>query len=165
MTSTVRATEEILDDADWEVGDDGIRVKDGQRLPSSSSSVLGDLVANKPAYELGPAGPEGIGLDLQLTVLPHPGLLGHAADAAYRLERHRREPVAQRPRVLNLQYSPVLGNGAWVTEDWPAERRSWGARRARTTSTPRRGAARQAGPGSLLEKHALVNPIAEPPRR
>ena len=68
--------------------------------------------------------------------------------------------------VLNLQYSPTLGNGSWVTEDSPgidvAEVTRVLGQLETTLDEKKRTAYAKQAQDLLLEKYALVNPIYNP---
>lgn len=61
--------EQLLDEAGWEVGDDGIRVKNGERLVVRVNA-LNIIVVNKPAFELVQQDLREVGIELDLQVLP-----------------------------------------------------------------------------------------------
>ena len=61
--------EKLLDEAGWEVGTDGIREKDGERLVVRVNA-LSIVVVNKPAFELVQQDLRKIGIELDLQVVP-----------------------------------------------------------------------------------------------
>ena len=61
--------EQLLDEAGWEVGEDGIREKDGERLVVRVNA-LNIIVVNKPAFELVQQDLRKIGIELDLQVVP-----------------------------------------------------------------------------------------------
>lgn len=156
---------QILEEAGWRPGPDGIRVKDGKRLEVKLLGIS-NLVVNKPAYELIQQDLKKIGIDLQLTVLPIPDYTAQQAKA----KTHWNITAANRsrndPAVLNLQYSPLLGNGSYVTEDSPgidvAEVAETLGRLERTLDPELRRRYAKEAQDLLLVKYALVNPVYNP---
>jgi peptide/nickel transport system substrate-binding protein len=153
----------ILDDAGWVPGADGIRTKDGQRL---AVKLLGinNLVVNKPAYESIQQDLKKIGIDLQLTVVPIPDYAANAAKAQTDWNVVAANRSRNDPGVLNLQYSPKLGNGAYLTKDFPGYEEittKLGALELTLDPAKRAQAAKDAQ-DVLLEKYALVNPVYNP---
>lgn len=156
---------QLLDDAGWVKGDDGIRVKDGKKLTVKPLGIS-NLVANKPAYESVQQDLKEIGIDLQLTVVPIPDYAAQVAKAQTSWNVTAANRSRNDPAVLNLQYSPSLGNGAWVTKDSTGvdvDEVTKVLGQLETTLDPeqRKTYAKQAQ-DLLLEKYALVNPIYNP---
>lgn len=157
--------EKLLEEAGWEKGADGIRVKDGKKLTVKLLGIS-NLVVNKPAYESVQQDLKKIGVDLQLTVVPIPDYSANVAKA----QTDWNITAANRSRndsaVLNLQYSPTLGNGSWVTEDSPgvdvAEVTRVLGQLETTLDEKKRTAYAKQAQDLLLEKYALVNPIYNP---
>ncbi len=159
------AASRLLDEAGWTPGPDGIRVKDGKKLVVKLLGIS-NLVVNKPAYESVQQDLKKIGIDLQLTVVPIPDYAAHAGNAKAEWHITAANRSRNDPAVLNLQYSPLLGNGAYVTED------STGVDVAEVTETlgkleltldpAQRNQYAKAAQDLLLEKYALVNPIYNP---
>ncbi len=157
------AAEELLDEAGWVPGADGIREKDGQRLTVDLLGIS-NLVANKPAYESVQQDLLEIGVELDLTVVP---LVDYAAQVT-QAATDWNVVAANRSRndsaVLNLQYSPLLGNGSYLTEDFEGYDdivTTLGA--LETTLDPAERAELAADAQRLLvEEYALVNPIYNP---
>jgi len=157
------AAEELLDEAGWVPGADGIREKDGQRL---SVELLGisNLVANKPAYESVQQDLLEIGVELNLSVVP---LVDYAAQVT-KASTDWNVVAANRSRndsaVLNLQYSPLLGNGSSLTDEFEGYDdivETLGA--LETTLDPaERAELAEAAQRLLVEEYALVNPIYNP---
>lgn len=157
------AAEELLDAAGWAPGADGIREKDGQRLTVELLGIS-NLVANKPAYESVQQDLLEIGVELDLTVVP---LVDYAAQVT-QAATDWNVVAANRSRndsaVLNLQYSPLLGNASYLTEDFEGYDdiiATLGA--LETTLDPAERAELAAEAQRLLvEEYALVNPIYNP---
>lgn len=155
--------ESILDEAGWVKGDDGIREKDGQKLEIKLLGIS-NLVANKPAYESVQQDLAAIGIDLQLNVLPLADYAAAVASAktdwnVVAANRSRNDPA-----VLNLQYSPLVGNGAYIAEDFEGrddiiERLG---RLELTLDPEQRAEYAKDAQDLLLEEYALVNPIYNP---
>ncbi|MGW3470764.1 ABC transporter substrate-binding protein [Saccharopolyspora sp. NPDC000995] len=155
----------ILDEAGWVAGPDGIRVKDGKKLVVKLLGI-NNLVVNKPAYESIQQDLRKIGIDLQLTVVPIPDYTAQQAKAktdwnVVAANRSRNDPA-----VLNLQYGPQSGNGAYVTKDSTgvdADEVTQVLGRLETTLDPdvRTQYAKEAQ-DILVDKYALVNPVYNP---
>lgn len=60
---------ELLDDAGWTVGDDGIREKDGTKLSFTCTTITGDQ-ARRPIAELAQQFFSEVGIDMQLAEAP-----------------------------------------------------------------------------------------------
>ncbi|MFT4259997.1 ABC transporter substrate-binding protein [Microbacterium sp.] len=157
------AAEQVLEDAGWTEGADGIREKDGQRLEVKLLGIS-NLVANKPAYESVQQDLAAIGIDLQLNVLPLADYAAAVASAktdwnVVAANRSRNDPA-----VLNLQYSPLIGNGAYIDDDFAGrddiiERLG----RLELTLDPQQRAEYAADAQDLiLEEYALTSPIYNP---
>ncbi|PKW16184.1 ABC transporter substrate-binding protein [Saccharopolyspora spinosa] len=155
----------ILDEAGWVAGPDGIRVKEGKKLVVKLLGI-NNLVVNKPAYESIQQDLRKIGIDLQLTVVPIPDYTAQQAKAktdwnVVAANRSRNDPA-----VLNWQYGPQSGNGAYVTKDSTgvdADEVTQVLGRLETTLDPaaRTQYAKQAQ-DILIDKYALVNPVYNP---
>lgn len=163
LTYDPEEAERILDEAGWVTGDDGIREKDGQKLEIKLLGIS-NLVANKPAYESVQQDLAAIGIDLQLNVLPLADYAAAVASAktdwnVIAANRSRNDPA-----VLNLQYSPVIGNGAYIADDFEGrddiiERLG---RLELTLDPEQRAEYAKDAQDLLLEEYALVNPIYNP---
>jgi len=155
----------LLDEAGWVPGDDGIRVKDGKRLELKLLGI-NNLVVNKPAYESIHEDLQDIGIDLQLTVVPIPDYTANVANAATDWNIVAANRSRNDPAVLNLHYSPALGNASFVTGDSPGidvDEVTEVLGQLETTLDPTERAAYAAAAQDLLiEKYALVNPIYNP---
>jgi len=155
--------ERLLDEAGWEVGDDGIREKDGKRLEISLLGIS-NLVANKPAYESVQQDLAAIGIDLQLNVLPLADYAAAAATASTDWNITAANRSRNDPAVLNLQYSPLVGNASYIPDDFEGRDdiiERLGA--LETTLDPdERAAYAKDAQDLLLEEYALVNPIYNP---
>lgn len=153
----------ILDDAGWVPGPDGIRVKDGQRL---AIKLLGinNLVVNKPAYESIQQDLKKIGIDLQLTVVPIPDYSANVAKAKTDWNITAANRSRNDPAVLNLQYSPKLGNGAYLTPDFQGydEVVTKLGNLELTLDPATRNQYAKDAQDLLLDKYALVNPVYNP---
>ena len=68
---------------------------------------INNLVVNKPAYESIQQDLKEIGIDLQLTVVPDPGLLRRARHGATDWNVVANNRSRNDPGVLNLHYSPA----------------------------------------------------------
>lgn len=155
----------ILDEAGWGAGPDGIRVKDGKKLVVKLLGI-NNLVVNKPAYESIQQDLRKIGVDLQLTVVPIPDYTAQNAKAqtdwnVISVNRSRNDPA-----VLNWQYGPQIGNGAYVSKDSTgidANEVTQVLGKLETTLDPaeRNQYAKQAQ-DILVDKYALVNPVYNP---
>lgn len=155
----------LLDEAGWRPGPDGIRVKDGKRLEVKLLGIS-NLVVNKPAYESIQQDLKRIGIDLQLTVVPIPDYAAQQAKAKTDWNITAANRSRNDPAVLNLQYSPLLGNGSYVTEDSPGidvdEVTQTLGRLELTLDPATRKQYAKAAQDLLLEKYALVNPVYNP---
>ncbi|WP_432843363.1 ABC transporter substrate-binding protein [Dactylosporangium sp. CA-092794] len=155
----------LLDAAGWAPGPDGIRVKDGRRLTVKALGIS-NLVVNKPAYESVQQDLKKIGIDLQLSVLPIPDYTAAVAKAATDWNITAANRSRNDPAVLNLQYSPLLGNGAYVTKDSTgvdvAEVTSVLGKLELTLDPALRKEYAKAAQDLLLDKYALVNPVYNP---
>jgi peptide/nickel transport system substrate-binding protein len=157
--------EQLLDAAGWAKGPDGIRARGGKKLVVKLLGIS-NLVVNKPAYESVQQDLKKIGIDLQLTVVPIPDYAAEQAKAETDWNVTAANRSRNDPAVLNLQYSPALGNGAYLTEQ------STGVDVAEVSTTlgklelsldpAVRKQAAKAAQDLLLEKYALVNPIYNP---
>ncbi|MCI2419764.1 ABC transporter substrate-binding protein [Saccharopolyspora sp. K220] len=155
----------ILDAAGWVAGPDGIRVKDGKKLEVKLLGI-NNLVVNKPAYESIQQDLRKIGVDLQLTVVPIPDYTAQQAKAETDWNITAANRSRNDPAVLNWQYSPQSGNGAYVTKD------STGVDvndvtqvlgELETTLDPAlRARYAKEAQDILLDKYALVNPVYNP---
>jgi peptide/nickel transport system substrate-binding protein len=160
-----QAAQKILDDAGWRPGPDGIRVKDGKRL---TLKLLGinNLVVNTPAYESIQQDLKKIGVDLQLTVVPIPDYTAQQAKAKTNWNIVAANRSRNDPAVLNLQYSPELGNGSYVGPESPGIDPAEVTRvlgQVETTLDPmQRAQYAKAAQDLLLRKYALVNPVYNP---
>ncbi|GAA3300175.1 ABC transporter substrate-binding protein [Dactylosporangium vinaceum] len=155
----------LLDAAGWTPGPDGIRVKDGKRLEVKLLGI-NNLVANKPAYESVQQDLKKIGIDLQLTVVPIPDYTAGQAKAKTDWNITAANRSRNDPAVLNLQYGPALGNGAYVTADSTgvdlAEVTETLGRLELTLDPQTRRQYAKAAQDLLLDKYALVNPVYNP---
>lgn len=153
----------ILDDAGWVPGPDGIRVKGGQRL---AIKLLGinNLVVNKPAYESIQQDLKKIGIDLQLTVVPIPDYSANVAKAKTEWNITAANRSRNDPAVLNLQYSPKLGNGAYLSPDFQGydEVVTKLGNLELTLDPATRNQYAKDAQDLLLDKYALVNPVYNP---
>lgn len=153
----------ILDDAGWVPGPDGIRVKDGQRLAIKLLGIS-NLVVNKPAYESIQQDLKKIGIDLQLTVVPIPDYSANVAKAKTDWNITAANRSRNDPAVLNLQYSPKLGNGAYLTPDFQGydEVVTKLGNLELTLDPATRNQYAKDAQDLLLDKYALVNPVYNP---
>ncbi|MFF1831412.1 ABC transporter substrate-binding protein [Paenarthrobacter sp. NPDC058040] len=153
----------ILNDAGWVPGPDGIRIKDGQRL---AIKLLGinNLVVNKPAYESIQQDLKKIGIDLQLTVVPIPDYSANVAKAKTDWNITAANRSRNDPAVLNLQYSPKLGNGAYLSPDFQGydEVVTKLGNLELTLDPATRNRYAKDAQDLLLDKYALVNPVYNP---
>ena len=159
------AAKKLLDDAGWAVGPDGIRVKDGKRLEVKLIGIS-NLVVNKPAYESVQQDLKKIGVDLQLTVVPIPDYAAAVAKAKTDYNVIAANRSRNDPAVLNLQYSPLIGNAnhldAASTGVDVAEVTEVLGKLDRTLDPAQRKEFAKAAQDLLLDKYALVNPIYNP---
>ena len=155
----------ILDEAGWVPGPDGIRVKDGKKLTVKLLGIS-NLVVNKPAYESVQQDLKKIGIDLQLTVVPIPDYTANVAKAKTDWNITAANRSRNDPAVLNLQYGPTLGNGAWVTKDSTGvdvdEVTQVLGKLELTLDPAERKQYAKAAQDLLIDKYALVNPIYNP---
>ncbi len=153
----------ILDEGGWVPGPDGIRVKDGKRL---AIKLLGinNLVVNKPAYESIQQDLKKIGIDLQLTVVPIPDYAANVAKAKTEWNITAANRSRNDPAVLNLQYSPKLGNGSYLGTDFPGydEVITTLGKLELTLDPAKRQQYAKEAQDLLLKKYALVNPVYNP---
>jgi peptide/nickel transport system substrate-binding protein len=159
------AAGKLLDQAGWTTGPDGIRVKDGKRLVVKLLGIS-NLVVNKPAYESVQQDLKKIGIDLELTVVPIPDYTANVAKAKTDWNITAANRSRNDPAVLNLQYGPALGNGAYLTKDSTGvdvDEVTKALGNLETTLDPaRRKAYAKTAQDLLLDKYALVNPIYNP---
>jgi peptide/nickel transport system substrate-binding protein len=155
----------LLEQAGWTEGPDGIRVKDGKKLVVKLLGI-NNLVVNKPAYESIQQDLKKIGIDLQLTVVPIPDYTANVARAKTDWNITAANRSRNDPAVLNLQYSPLLGNGAYLAENSTGidvDEVTGALGKLELTLDP---AARKqfakAAQDLLLDKYALVNPVYNP---
>ncbi|MDQ7905117.1 ABC transporter substrate-binding protein [Phytohabitans sp. ZYX-F-186] len=159
------AAGKLLDEAGWRPGPGGIRVKDGRSLVVKLIGI-NNLVVNKPAYESIQQDLKKIGIDLQLTVVPIPDYAALQAKAKTDANITAANRSRNDPAVLNLQYSPLLGNGAYLTKDSTGvdvEEVTRVLGQLELTLDPaERDAYAKAAQDILLDKYALVNPVYNP---
>lgn len=154
------AAAQVLEEAGWTLGSDGIREKDGQRLEVKLLGIS-NLVANKPAYESVQQDLREIGIDLQLTVIP---LADYAAEFTT-AETDWNIVAANRsrndPGVLKLQYSPLIGDANFLPEDFEGYDEIVEAldKLDSTLDAQERIEYAEAAQDLLIEEYALVNPI------
>ncbi|MET9026666.1 ABC transporter substrate-binding protein [Nocardia sp. NPDC004168] len=158
-----RRAEQILEDAGWRRGADGIRVdRDGRRLELALIGI-NNLVNNKPAYELIQQDLRKIGVDLKLNVLPIPDY-----QAAITQPQRWNIQVANQSRadvaVLEQVYSPQFGNMAKLAQGDPVYQQAIDTLGAvsKTIDPQRRAAAAQAAQRFLLEDQVLTVPVYNP---
>ncbi|MEV7084554.1 ABC transporter substrate-binding protein [Streptomyces sp. NPDC093085] len=160
-----RRAERLLAEAGWAKGADGIRVKDGRRLVIKLLGI-NNLVVNKPAYESVQQDLRKIGIDLRLTVVPIPDYTASLAKAKTDWNVTASNRSRNDPAVLNLQYSPELGNVSYLTKDSPGIDRAEVTRvlgRLELTLDPAaRARYARAAQDLLLDRYALVNPVYNP---
>ncbi|MGO2660286.1 ABC transporter substrate-binding protein [Mycetocola reblochoni] len=155
--------ERLLDEAGWTLGSDGIREKDGERLQVKLLGIS-NLVANKPAYESVQQDLAAIGVDLELNVLPLADYAAAVASAptdwnVVAANRSRNDPA-----VLNLQFSPLIGNGSYIADDFEGREdiiERLGRLELTLDPEERAGYAKDAQ-DLILEDYALSNPIYNP---
>lgn len=155
--------EKILDEAGWEPGPDGVRVKDGRRLEVKLLGIS-NLVVNKPAYELIQQDLAEIGIDLQLTVVPIPDYAAHQANARTEWNVTAANRSRNEPSVLNLTYNPAIGNASYLPEGFAGRDEITQAVSAiETTLDPEQRLDLIAEAQEVvLEKYALTNPVYTP---
>ncbi|MEV4365194.1 ABC transporter substrate-binding protein [Nonomuraea sp. NPDC049625] len=155
----------ILEEAGWKEGPDGIRVKDGKKLVVKLLGIS-NLVVNKPAYESIQQDLKKIGVDLQLTVVPIPDYTAALAKATTDWNVTASNRSRNDPAVLNLQYSPQLGNVTYLTKDSTGidldEVTQTVGKLDTTLDTAARTQYAKAAQDLLLDKYALVNPVYNP---
>ena len=150
----------LLDEAGWELGDDGVRVKDGERLEITLLGIS-NLVANKPAYESIQQDLAEIGIDLQLNVLPLADYAAEVANASTEYNITAANRSRNDPAVLNLQYSPLIGNGSYISEDFEGrdEIIEVLGNLESTLDEDERAEYAEAAQRLVVEEYALVNPV------
>lgn len=157
--------EQLLEKAGWKQGPDGIRVKDGKKLVVKLLGI-NNLVVNKPAYESIQQDLKKIGIDLQLTVVPIPDYTANFAKAKTDWNITAANRSRNDPAVLNLLYSPLLGNGSYLGEDSTGvdvDEVTKTLNRLELTLDPaERKQYAKAAQDLLLDKYALVNPVYNP---
>jgi peptide/nickel transport system substrate-binding protein len=155
----------LLEEAGWRKGPDGIRVKDGKKLVVKLLGI-NNLVVNKPAYESIQQDLKKIGIDLRLTVVPIPDYTAHQAKARTDWNITAANRSRNDPAVLNLQYSPLLGNGSYLGEDSTGidvdEVTKTLGKLELTLDPAERKEHAKAAQDLLLDKYALVNPVYNP---
>ncbi|MDR2564978.1 MAG: ABC transporter substrate-binding protein [Bifidobacteriaceae bacterium] len=107
----------LLEQAGWEEGPDGIRVKDGKRLEIRHFGIS-NVVPVKASLESIQQDLADIGIDFQVNVLAGPDFAAAVAKAsteynAVSLNRSRNDIA-----VLNTLYNPTIDNGAYIREDF-----------------------------------------------
>jgi peptide/nickel transport system substrate-binding protein len=156
---------QLLDQAGWVPGADGIRVKDGKRLTLKLLGIS-NLVVNKPAYESVQQDLKKIGIELQLSILPIPDYAAQTAKAKTDWNITAANRSRNDPGVLNLQYSPALGDGSYIGKGAPgidaAEVTDALGKLETTLDKTQRDAYAKQAQDLLLDKYALVNPIYNP---
>ncbi|OZC51666.1 peptide ABC transporter permease [Rhodococcus sp. RS1C4] len=154
--------EQILEDAGWKEGADGVREKDGKKL---TVKLLGinNLVINKPAYELIQQNLKDVGIDLELNVLPIPDYT-----AATKQQNTWNITAANTSRgdvsVLEQLYSPLYSNGARIQKDDPIYQESIDTLAAvsATLDPQQRADAAATAQDFLLNKYVLSVPVYNP---
>lgn len=162
LTEDQDKAKQILEDAGWKEGADGVREKDGQKL---SVKLLGinNLVINKPAYELIQQNLEEIGIDLELSVLPIPDYT-----AASKQQNTWNITAANTSRgdvsVLEQLYSPLYTNTSRIAQDNPIYQESVDTLAAvsATLDPAERAEASEAAQDFLLNKYVLSVPVYNP---
>ena len=155
--------EELLDDAGWTPGADGIREKDGTRLEVKLLGIS-NLVANKPAYESIQQNLLALGIDLQLTVLPLADYAAQVANAATDWNVTAANRSRNEVSVLNLAFNPDADNTSHIPDDFEGRQELVDALAALdSTLDPDTRAGYAADAQDLvLEKYALTNPVYTP---
>ncbi|WP_167459978.1 ABC transporter substrate-binding protein [Streptomyces malaysiensis] len=165
LTYDPKKAEQLLEKAGWKRGPDGIRVKDGKKLVVKLLGI-NNLVVNKPAYESIQQDLKKLGIDLQLTVVPIPDYSANVAKAKTDWNITAANRSRNDPAVLNLQYSPLLGNGSYLGEDSTGvdvdEVTKTLGRLELTLDPVERKQYAKAAQDLLLDKYALVNPVYNP---
>ncbi|MBL1120030.1 ABC transporter substrate-binding protein [Streptomyces sp. 110] len=165
LTYDPKKAEQLLEKAGWKQGPDGIRVKDGKKLVVKLLGI-NNLVVNKPAYESVQQDLKKIGIDLQLTVVPIPDYTANLAKAKTDWNITAANRSRNDPAVLNLLYSPLLGNGSYLGEDSTGvdvdEVTKTLGRLELTLDPAERKQYAKAAQDLLLDKYALVNPVYNP---
>jgi peptide/nickel transport system substrate-binding protein len=155
----------LLEAAGWTEGPDRIRVKDGKKLVVKLIGIS-NLVVNQPAYESIQQDLKKIGIDLQLTVVPIPDYTANVAKAKTDWNITAANRSRNDPAVLNLQYSPLLGNGAYLAENSTGidvnEVTGTLGKLELTLDPAARKQYAKAAQDLLLDKYALVNPVYNP---
>ncbi|MEV6154503.1 ABC transporter substrate-binding protein [Nonomuraea sp. NPDC052129] len=155
----------LLEEAGWKEGPDGIRVKDGKPLVVKLLGIS-NLVVNKPAYESIQQDLKKIGVDLRLTVVPIPDYTAGLAKAKTDWNVTASNRSRNDPAVLNLQYSPLLGNVTYLTKDSSGidvdEVTRTVGKLDLTLDPATRKQYAKAAQDLLLDKYALVNPVYNP---
>lgn len=157
--------EQLLQEAGWSEGPDGIRVKDGKKLVVKLLGIS-NLVVNKPAYESIQQDLKKIGIDLQLTVVPIPDYTANLAKAKTDWNVTASNRSRNDPAVLNLQYSPLLGNVTYLAKESTGvdvdEVTQTVGKLDQTLDPAARTQYAKAAQDLLLDKYALVNPVYNP---
>ncbi|GAA1269992.1 ABC transporter substrate-binding protein [Pseudonocardia aurantiaca] len=153
----------LLDAAGWVPGPDGIRVRDGVPLVVKLLGI-NNLVVNKPAYESIQQDLRGVGIDLQLTVVPIPDSTALRANALTDWNIVAGNRSRNDASVLNLTYNPALDNTAFLPADLPGrDRLVEGLSRLETTLDPQqRREYAKAAQDLVLDEFALTNPVYTP---
>ncbi|AXG80919.1 ABC transporter substrate-binding protein [Streptomyces paludis] len=165
LTYDPEKAERLLEEAGWKKGPDGIRVKGGKKLVVKLLGI-NNLVVNKPAYESVQQDLKKIGVDLELTVVPIPDYAANLAKAKTGWNVTAANRSRNDPAVLNLQYSPLLGNASFLTEDSAGidvnEVTKTLGKLELTLEPAARKRYAKAAQDLLVEKYALVNPVYNP---
>ena len=154
---------QLLDQAGWRPGPDGIRQKDGKTLTIKLSGI-DNLVVNKPAYESIQQDLRAIGIDLELTIVPIPQATANQAHALTDWNIIASNRSRDDPSVLDTAFNPALDNSAYIPADLPGrDRLVEGLTRIETTLDPRLRAQYAATAQDLvLDEFALTNPVYTP---
>ncbi|MCU1405548.1 MAG: putative transporter peptide-binding protein [Glaciihabitans sp.] len=155
--------EKLLEDAGWEPGDDGIRVKDGTRLEVKLLGIS-NLVANKPAYESIQQNLKTIGIDLQLNVLPLADYAAQSANAATDWNVVAANRSRNEVSVLNLVYNPDSDNTARIPADFEGREElvSVLSSLESTLDPDKRADIAAEAQDLILDDYALTNPVYTP---
>lgn len=151
--------EQLLDDAGWEVGDDGIREKDGERLVVRVNA-LSVVVVNKPAFELVQQDLRKIGIELDLQVLPSPEWRANRENSdAWHVIQYTQ--TAGDIGVLTEVFSPLRTNISNVAETDEAYQPLVDvlSQLETTPDGPERDAVALEAQELIIEEYALTSPI------
>jgi peptide/nickel transport system substrate-binding protein len=154
------AAKQILEDAGWTEGDDGIREKDGQKLELKATSNI--LVPNaRVTYEATQAALKQIGIAVDI-LFDTTNIPTTQINAEYHLIN--RNTSRNDPAALNVAFNPDYNNGSQIPADSPDRERIVSTLIAieSTLDTTERAGYTKAALDLIHDELALYNPVFIP---